>query len=133
MKPHYWVAIGSLIGALGVILGAFGAHGLPDFLIGHGVTTEELPRRMANFETAARYQMYHALAMVLVGLLARGNPEANWSLAGWSFLVGVLIFSGCLYALVLSGVKILGAIVPIGGVAFIVGWLALAWAGWRSS
>lgn len=132
MKPQYWIAIGAVVGALGVTFGAFGAHGLPEYLAGQGVSSEELPRRMANFETAARYQMYHALAIVLVGLLARGSSDTSWSVAGWSFLIGVLIFSGCLFALVLTGVKVLGAIVPIGGVAFIVGWLALAWAGWRS-
>jgi uncharacterized membrane protein YgdD (TMEM256/DUF423 family) len=128
MQPKTWIACGALIGALGVALGAFGAHGLGDRLAGWGLSPEEVAKRLATYETAARYQMYHALALVAVGLLAQQSPTRACQIAGVAFLVGVLVFSGFLYALVLTGVKVLGAIVPIGGVAFIVGWLALAWA-----
>jgi len=115
-----------LLGALSVGLGAFGAHGLPRLLASQELSQPELDRRLANWETAARYQMYHALALLAVGWLAGRVAGVSANLAGWCFEIGVLIFCGCLYALVLSGVKVLGAIVPIGGVLLILGWLALA-------
>jgi uncharacterized membrane protein YgdD (TMEM256/DUF423 family) len=117
MQPRTWIIWGALFGGLGVIAGAFGAHGLEDRLT---------PERLATFEVAVRYQMYHALALVLVGVLAERRQSAALQVAGYGFLLGVLIFSGLLYALVLTGYSVLGAIVPIGGVSFIVGWFALA-------
>jgi uncharacterized membrane protein YgdD (TMEM256/DUF423 family) len=136
-----WLLAGAILGGLAVAIGAFGAHGLPRAL--HYDSTVEgseerrwLDRRIENFETAARYHMYHALAIVAVGLtllwLGRGEAEAATSaplacqVAGWLFLAGIVIFSGCLYVLALTGQRWLGAVVPIGGVAFILGWLALA-------
>jgi len=89
-----------------------------------------MARRLANWETAARYQMYHALALVAVGWLAARRCGWAVNLAGTAFTLGVLIFSGCLYALVLSGQKWLGAVVPIGGSLLIVGWICLAVAVW---
>jgi uncharacterized membrane protein YgdD (TMEM256/DUF423 family) len=83
------------------------------------------------WDVAVRYQLIHALALVLTGLLAQRSPNRWLALAGWCYLVGMLVFSGLLYALVLSGVKVLGAIVPIGGVAMILGWVALAVGGFR--
>lgn len=126
MKPSTWILCGAVLGFLGVALGAFGAHGLPEMLAGLEVPAAEIPGREKTFETAVRYHVYHALALVLVGLLANSRRCRGWTTAGISFLFGVLIFSGCLYALVFTGVKVLGAIVPIGGVAFLVGWLAMA-------
>ena len=109
--------IGALMGFVGVGLGAFGAHGLRGRLS---------PDMLAVFETAVRYQMYHAIALVaLAALMARTDGRAVL-VAGWSFTAGILLFSGSLYALALTGVTTLGAITPIGGVAFLVGWAALA-------
>jgi uncharacterized membrane protein YgdD (TMEM256/DUF423 family) len=131
MTPRVWLLIAALMGGLSVTLGAFGAHGLPGFLKAQGVDQAEIIRRLANWETAARYQMYHALALLAVFASAKAAvPLLN--AAGWCWLAGMLIFSGCLFALVLTGVKILGAIVPIGGVLLIVGWVLLAVAALRS-
>ena len=119
MRGGNWVRAGAIAAFLAVGLGAFGAHGLKERL-------EEIGRE-ANYQTAFEYHMAHALAMVVVGLFGfhiERNRALN--LAGWSFLVGIVIFSGSLYILALTGLRWLGAITPIGGVAFLVGWLALA-------
>jgi len=112
------IALGALNAAIAVAAGAFGAHGLKDRLE---------PRALEIFETAARYQMYHALAIVLCGVIATHGATT----AGWILQVGILVFSGSLYALALSGVKGLGAITPLGGLAFLIGWGWLAWSAWR--
>jgi uncharacterized membrane protein YgdD (TMEM256/DUF423 family) len=104
------VAAGAINAALAVAAGAFAAHGLRDRLEA---------RALEIFETAARYHMYHALAMVLAGVLLARR-------AGWTFQLGIAIFCGSLYALALTDVKVLGAITPLGGLAFLVGWLWLA-------
>ena len=112
-----FLLLGALAGFLGVMLGAFGAHALRARLS---------PEMLAVFETGVRYQMYHALALLLVAALV---PRAGgWMVlsAGWCFVAGIVIFSGSLYALALSGVTILGAITPIGGLAFLAGWALLA-------
>ncbi len=120
MSGMTWIRVGAVLGGLGVIAGAFGAHGLKGTLDS---------RAMEVFETAAKYQMYHAPALLAVGLLAMfGRGGAALNIAGWSFLLGVLIFSGTLYALAFTGIRWLGMITPIGGVALIVGWFALAFA-----
>jgi uncharacterized membrane protein YgdD (TMEM256/DUF423 family) len=117
-----WLITGALLGAVSVAGGAFGAHGLK--------ATLEATGQAANWETAARYCMYHAAALMAVGLLGLSRPQITGQLtvAAWCFLVGTLIFSGCLAVLALFGIKLLGAIVPIGGVLLIVGWLLLAFA-----
>lgn len=112
-----FIFVGALMGFLGVGLGAFGAHGLK---------TRVSPDMLAVFETGVRYQMYHALALLVVGLLMSRMEGRAMLVAGWSFIAGILIFSGSLYALALTGVTILGAITPIGGLAFLAGWIALA-------
>lgn len=104
------VAVGAINAALAVAAGAFAAHALKDRL-------DDDMRGV--FETGARYHMYHALAMILAGMLAAKGP-------GWTFQVGIVLFSGSLYLLALTGTKGLGAITPIGGVAFLVGWIWLA-------
>jgi uncharacterized membrane protein YgdD (TMEM256/DUF423 family) len=111
---------GACLGGLSVAAGAFGAHGLKAMLTASG--------QADNWETACRYAMYHALALLAVGLLATTRSPAPAGLAAsvWCFLAGTLIFSGCLVALALSGLKILGAIVPIGGVLLIAGWILVA-------
>lgn len=118
-----FLLIGALSGAIAVATGAFGAHGLK---------ARVGPDLLAIWETASRYQMFHALALVAVAWVASRAPSGAANAAGWLFLAGTLIFSGSLYALTLTGVRGLGAITPLGGVAFIAGWVALAWAGWRS-
>lgn len=126
MSESSWVRVGAIVAGLAVAFGAFGAHGL------RSRYSEEVPaekRLLDNFETAARYQMYHALAIIAVGVLAAlqvQGPGRALQVAGWSFLIGVALFSGSLYVLVLTGQRWLGAITPIGGVAFLVGWAALA-------
>ena len=118
MNGKTWLAAGAIFGALGVTLGAFAAHGLDDYLTESG--------QAANFETAVRYQMYHAMAIVLVGVLAERRSQRWLTIAGWCFFLGVVGFSGVLYALVFTQVRTLGAIVPIGGTLLIIGWAALA-------
>lgn len=108
-----FVAMGSLLGLLGVAAGAFGAHALEARLDAD---------MLAVWETAAKYQMYHALALFGAAWLV-GQTQSTWATAaGWAFLGGVVVFSGTLYVLALSGIKWLGAITPIGGTAMIVGW-----------
>lgn len=108
--------IGALMGFVGVGLGAFGAHALKGRLS---------PEMLAVFETGVRYQMYHALALLATAALMSRSEGRAVIVAGWSFTAGILIFSGSLYALALTGVTILGAVTPIGGLAFLIGWAAL--------
>jgi uncharacterized membrane protein YgdD (TMEM256/DUF423 family) len=108
---------GALAGALGVMIGAFGAHGLAALL--------EAQNRTATFETAVKYHLYHALALVLTGILYFQLPARPIRLAGLFFLIGLLIFSGSLYILCLTNITWLGAITPIGGLFLIAGWLSL--------
>ena len=121
-----WVIVGAVSGFLGVATGAFGAHGLKERLDAYS---------LGIWQTAVQYQMWHAAALVLVGLLARFAVSESTatvsSLAGWAFLMGTLLFSGSLYVLALSGIKWLGAVTPLGGVGFLVGWAALAMLGLR--
>lgn len=112
-----WCALGALTAGLAVAAGAFGAHGLK----------EQIPAdRLTIFEVGVRYQMYHALAVLIVSLLPDSRPR---DAAGWAFLAGIVVFSGSLYVMALSGVRWWGAITPIGGVAFLIGWGLLVWAG----
>src|SRR6187200_262427 len=114
------VALGALNAALAVAAGAFAAHGLRERLAA---------RSLEVFETAARYHMYHALAMVLAGMLVATRGAST---AGWLFQAGIALFSGSLYALALTDMKVLGAVTPVGGLAFLAGWLWLAWSAWRA-
>lgn len=109
--------IGALSACMAVATGAFGAHGLRK-LVG--------PDLLATWETAARYQMYHALALLAVAALATGPGEAPARWAGRLFIAGTVLFSGSLYALVLTGITRIGVVTPLGGVAFLAGWIALA-------
>ncbi len=110
-----FLAIAAVFGGLSVAAGAFASHALREKLS---------ERALQIFETAARYQMYHAIALLLVALLlSRADfPQPTLVAAGWAFIIGVAIFSGSLYALSLTDVKVLGAITPLGGAAFIAGW-----------
>lgn len=112
-------AVASILAALSVAGGAFGAHALK------GKLTESA---LSSFETGVRYQMYHALALFMVAFLISQYPEAKGLVTvGWCFIVGTVLFSGSIYSLSLGGVKALGPVTPLGGVAFIVGWSLLAW------
>lgn len=126
MSSVFWLRAGAILGALAVAAGAFGSHGLRGQLESGRIT----PRMLENFETAARYQMVHALALLAVGLLAgrvgKAPSSGALSVSGWGFLAGTLVFSGTLYGIALGGPKWLGAITPLGGTAMIVGWIALA-------
>ncbi|MDT0634594.1 DUF423 domain-containing protein [Spectribacter hydrogenoxidans] len=113
---------GSVYGLLGVLLGAFGAHAMQDRLS---------PEMLRVWETAVQYQFWHALALLAVGLLAARLAGAWLNAAGVTFALGVLVFSGSLYALALTGVRLLGAVTPFGGLLLIAGWLCLAVAVWR--
>jgi len=128
MNPRFWIACGGIVGALGVSLGAFGAHGLEDRLAALGFSSEEILRRGELFATAARYQMYHAPMIVVAGLLLSWGRSRIAAAAGWCYLGGVAIFSGLLYAMVFASRAYdwLGAIVPIGGTLLIAGWILLA-------
>ncbi|WP_373495699.1 DUF423 domain-containing protein [Aquiflexum sp.] len=113
------ILIAGILGGLAVAIGAFGAHGLEAVLESNG--------RNETFETAVKYHFYHALALLVIGIWQRKeNTTKRLNLAAWMFFVGILIFSGSLYVLSLSGVSWLGAITPIGGLAFILGWLFVA-------
>ena len=114
--------IGAISALLAVAAGAFGAHSLRDRLA---------PDMLDVFETAARYQMYHALALLAVGWAVSRWPNSPAPLAGWLFLAGTLLFSGSLYALSLSGQRWLGAITPLGGLAWLAAWLLLAYGALR--
>jgi uncharacterized membrane protein YgdD (TMEM256/DUF423 family) len=113
--------IGAVLGAIGVAAGAFGAHGLKGRLT---------PEMLAVFETGVRYHLIHALGLLAVAWAATRWASASIRVAGWLFAVGILLFSGSLYVLCLTGIRGFGAITPIGGVAFIAGWLLLAWGAW---
>jgi uncharacterized membrane protein YgdD (TMEM256/DUF423 family) len=137
-RRSWWTVTGALIAGLAVVTGAFGAHGLPDTLqklYGTDVRTvsgEEVlawKKYLADFKTAAEYQMYHGLALVALGLMTSVKCRRAQNIAGWFFLLGTLLFSGSLYLLVLTGQRWLGAITPIGGLFFIFGWCSLAYTG----
>jgi len=117
-----FLTLGSLSGLLAVVLGAFGAHALKARLD---------TAALAIFDTASQYHFYHSLALLVVGLLAITYPVSGYLKAsGWLFVFGILVFSGSLYVLSVSGVRWLGAVTPIGGLAFIAGWFCLAAASW---
>ncbi len=128
MNAKTWLVLGASLGALGVAAGTFGVHYLPKYLEAAGASAV-LAERQQWWETGVRYQMYHALALLGVAWVADRRKTLLPSLAGMAMFAGTIIFSGCLYALGLTGVQIIGAIVPIGGVLFIAGWIMLAVAG----
>ncbi len=116
------IAFGSLFAALAVAAGAFGAHMLKPILD---------PPMLAVFETAARYQMYHALGMIAVGMAGQVFGCRQVARAGWCFAAGIFLFCGSLYGVSLLGIRWLGAMTPIGGLAFMTGWSLFGWYVWR--
>jgi uncharacterized membrane protein YgdD (TMEM256/DUF423 family) len=117
MERFFFIS-GAIAAFIGVALGAFGAHSL---------RTKLSPEMLNIFEVGVRYQMYHALGLMAVAWAITRWPEANINAAGWAFIVGIIVFSGSLYLLTLTDVRWLGAITPIGGLAFLVGWAILVW------
>jgi uncharacterized membrane protein YgdD (TMEM256/DUF423 family) len=144
-SSNCWLTTGALLAGLAVAAGAFGAHGLDRQFYaqyaeqtyekkvtvkGRETVVSQVPlaqKYLADFKTGAEYQMYHGLALLVVGLLAQTRPSRRLTVAGFCFVVGILGFSGGLYAYTLTGQKWIGQfIVPVGGVLFLVGWAALA-------
>ncbi|HEY9631468.1 MAG TPA: DUF423 domain-containing protein [Coleofasciculaceae cyanobacterium] len=123
MVVQVFLTIAAILGGTSVAAGAFATHALKEQLN---------ERAIEVFETGARYQMYHALALLLVGLLLSRaeSGQALLTFTGFAFMAGVVVFSGSLYALSFSGIKWLGAITPLGGLAFLLGWGSLAIAAW---
>ena len=118
-----FLVIGALSGAFAVMAGAFGAHAIAE-----SVT----PERLAAFKTGSQYQLIHSLALVLSGIILERLPFKVLQWSGWLFLAGIVLFPGSLYALVLMDTPAFGAITPLGGLAFICGWLLLAWGVWKA-
>jgi len=112
-----FVILGALLGGLSVAAGAFGAHAL---------RAQLTPRMLEVFETGVRYQMYHALALFAAAWMIQQTDAPSAQVAGWAFVLGTLLFSGSLYTMALTGARGLGMITPIGGVVFLIGWVALA-------
>ena len=118
-----FITLGSLSGMLAVMLGAFGAHALRARLDDYA---------MGVFETAVQYHFYHSLALLAVGIVALSQPQTVLlKSSGWLFLIGILVFSGSLYLLGVTGIRWLGAVTPLGGLAFIGGWACLAASAWK--
>jgi uncharacterized membrane protein YgdD (TMEM256/DUF423 family) len=125
MTPRLIMLLAALFGGLAVAAGAFASHAL---------RSQISDRALEIFTTGATYQMYHALTLLLIALFLNRTPTARKWLqsAAWAFIIGILLFSGSLYALSLTGITILGVVTPLGGVAFLGGWICLAIAAWQS-
>lgn len=117
------IAIGCIVAGVGVAAGAFGAHMLKTILE---------PPMLAAYDTATRYQMYHAFGMVLVGIAMRVYGDRRLAMAGWLFVTGMVLFCGSLYGIALAGLKWLGPITPLGGLTFIIGWGIFGWRVWQA-
>ena len=111
-----YLMIGAISGCLVVIMGAFGAHALSEILDDYGKSI---------YNKAVLYHMFHSIAILILGLINKIQPEIQLSIAGWSFVFGIILFSGSLYILAITGIKSLGMITPIGGILFIIGWVFL--------
>ena len=133
----FWMSIGAILAGTAVACGAFAAHGLDTQFVKQYegktrvVAGREIPlaeKFLRDFRTGAEYQMYHGLGLLAVGLWAQSRPSRAANVAGWCFLSGTFLFSGSLYILTLTGVTKWGAVTPLGGVLFLIGWAALAMA-----
>lgn len=119
-----FLVLGTVFAGLAVAAGAFGAHALKEILDEH---------RLQVFDTATRYQMYHAFGLCIVAWAIDRYPEQRLEQTGWLFTIGTLLFSGSLYVVSLAGVRWMGAVTPIGGLAFLAGWLLFGWRIWRGA
>jgi uncharacterized membrane protein YgdD (TMEM256/DUF423 family) len=123
-RSQFFLALGTAFAGSGVAAGAFGAHAIKGIL--------DVPMLQA-FETATRYQMYHAFGLCIVSWAIDRYPEQRLEHTGWLFTIGILLFSGSLYVVSLAGIRWLGAVTPIGGLAFLAGWALLGWRIWRDA
>lgn len=123
-RERIFFAVGAVLGCLGVVAGAFGAHALRDQLA---------PERLVQYELAVRYQLYHAFALLAAAYALQRWPASTAGLAGWLFIAGVLIFCGTVYALAFGSPRWFGAITPLGGLSLIIGWALLAYAAMRGA
>lgn len=123
MQKSPFITLGATLAFLAVMLGAFGAHGLKNVLG---------PELLMVYQTAVDYQMWHAIGLLIIGLIQLQKPSVLLTTAGWFMFTGIVIFSGSLYALSLTGIKLLGAITPIGGASFLIAWLLLAYTSIKS-
>lgn len=140
-SANSWFLLGAVLAGLSVAAGAFAAHGLDGYFVQkYGTETRQVGGRemfrsekyLHDFKTGAEYQMYHSLGLLAVGLLSERRRSTATQVAGWAFLIGIMLFSGSLYALTISGVTKWGMITPLGGVAFLVGWAGLAMAAMKT-
>jgi len=122
-RPSLWLSLGSVMAGTAVAAGAFGAHSLKGMLDGS---------MLAVFDTAVRYQMYHALGLCTVAWAADRHPAKAWSIIGWCFVAGIILFSGSLYVISLGGFTWLGGFTPLGGLSFLAGWSLLARHAWQT-
>jgi uncharacterized membrane protein YgdD (TMEM256/DUF423 family) len=134
-RSRFWLTTAAVLGGLGVILGAFGAHGLDSYFVTKydgqtrevtGQTISAAVKYLADFKSGVRYQMWHVPALLMVGWLSSIRSSRTLEVAGWCFLLGTIFFSGALYVLTITGMRWLGMVAPIGGTLLIVGWFALA-------
>ena len=115
---RHFISLGSFSAALAVLSGAFGAHALKSKIP---------PEALAIFQTGVQYHLYHSLGLILVGIICRvGKPSTAMSFSGWMMLIGIILFSGSLYILSITGIRSIGMITPIGGILFIISWILLA-------
>lgn len=131
MKSPHWTGIAAILGGLAVALGAFGAHRLPALLDEQDCPTEEKIERVEHLETGVRYQMYHALALLMIGMMSRTNQRSSLRAAAGLFIVGTFLFSGGLYWLAFVGTTTFHYVIPLGGGAFLFGWIALGISAWK--
>lgn len=122
-SPAFFLSVAGVCGAIAVIAGAFGAHSL------EGVVSAD---RLGTFQTGAHYQLIHAVALLGLSVWLHLRPDRLLRMAAWFWVIGIVLFSGSLYCLVLFDLPALGAVTPFGGIAFIVGWVLVAWAAIRN-
>jgi uncharacterized membrane protein YgdD (TMEM256/DUF423 family) len=124
VQRNFWLIIGAIGAALAVSTGAFGAHILEPIISATNFIT---------YQKAVRYQMYHSFGLIIIALLPSNALKKPLQIAGWCFLLGIILFSGSLYLIVFTGLREFGAITPVGGVAFVLGWIFLAFSGIRTN
>jgi uncharacterized membrane protein YgdD (TMEM256/DUF423 family) len=122
---NVWLFVGAILAAIGVGIGALGAHSMPGYLEAKGFDEAKIEKRLEQYETAVRYQLLHSLALVAIGLSVVGKERKPFRLAAWLMVVGIVLFSGGIYAIVFFEAPTHG-MVPFGGLAFIAGWIMLA-------
>lgn len=132
MKVKTLFLLAAILGAAAVTIGAFGAHALPNYLKGLGLDEEIIAKREASMETGVRYHMYHALALFGIALFQSNHDSRAVRSAAIAILIGIVLFSGCIYAYVLTGSTTLVMVVPLGGVTLIIGWCVLALGVWQT-